>query len=114
MPDQTNILPRNEYQTFLQQLPLDWGQKEIRQIGNGGAKVIERLAHDLRAAFPDMKGFSPRNLKYMRAFAQGWPEPETAMARYPVNCRNIPRPSCAPSWTWYAPAGRPPLLNCCV
>lgn len=41
-----------------------------------GAKVIERLALDLRAAFPDMKGFSPRNLKYMRAFAQAWPESE--------------------------------------
>ena len=39
-----------------------------------GAKVIERLAHDLRAAFPAMKGFSPRNLKYMRAFAQAWPD----------------------------------------
>ena len=38
-----------------------------------GAKVIDRLAADLRAAFPDMKGFSPRNLKYMRAFAAAWP-----------------------------------------
>jgi predicted nuclease of restriction endonuclease-like (RecB) superfamily len=33
-----------------------------------GAKVIERLAKDLKAAFPEMKGFSARNLKYMRAF----------------------------------------------
>ena len=41
-----------------------------------GAKVIERLAHDLRAAFPDMKGLSPRNLKYMRAFAEAWPDAE--------------------------------------
>ena len=41
-----------------------------------GAKVIDRLAEDLRAAFPDMKGFSPRNLKYMRAFAQSWPDAE--------------------------------------
>jgi predicted nuclease of restriction endonuclease-like (RecB) superfamily len=48
-----------------------------RQAREGwGAKVIARLAHDLRTAFPDMKGFSPRNLKYMRAFAQAWPEPE--------------------------------------
>jgi predicted nuclease of restriction endonuclease-like (RecB) superfamily len=48
-----------------------------RQAEQGwGAKVIERLAHDLRAAFPDMKGFSPRNLKYMRAFAEAWPEAE--------------------------------------
>ncbi len=48
-----------------------------RQTQQGwGAKVIERLAQDLRAAFPDMKGFSPRNLKYMRAFAQAWPDAE--------------------------------------
>jgi len=38
--------------------------------------VIERLAHDLRTAFPDMKGFSPSNLKYMRSFAKAWPEAE--------------------------------------
>ena len=41
-----------------------------------GTKVIERLAQDLRAAFPEMKGFSPRNLKYMRAFAEAWPDAE--------------------------------------
>lgn len=46
-----------------------------RQAEQGwGAKVIERLAHDLRTTFPDMKGFSPRNLKYMRAFAEAWPD----------------------------------------
>lgn len=44
-----------------------------RQNAQGwGAKVIERLAHDLTTAFPDMKGFSSRNLKYMRAFAEAW------------------------------------------
>lgn len=48
-----------------------------RQAEQGwGAKVIERLAQDLRAAFPEMKGFSPRNLKYMRAFAEAWPDAE--------------------------------------
>jgi predicted nuclease of restriction endonuclease-like (RecB) superfamily len=41
-----------------------------------GAKVIEQLAHDLKAAFPDMRGFSPRSLKYMRALAQAWPDGE--------------------------------------
>ncbi len=52
-----------------------------RQASQGwGAKVIERLAHDLRAAFPQMKGFSPRNLKYMRAFAQAWPDAEFVQA----------------------------------
>ncbi len=39
-----------------------------------GTKVIERLAQDLRAAFPAMKGFSRANLMYMRAFAQAWPD----------------------------------------
>ena len=47
-----------------------------QSVQGWGAKVIERLAQDLRVAFPDMKGFSPRNLKYMRAFAQAWPEAE--------------------------------------
>ncbi len=39
-----------------------------------GAKVIDHLAKDLHHAFPQMKGFSPRNLKYMRAFAQAYPD----------------------------------------
>ncbi|UZM12444.1 PDDEXK nuclease domain-containing protein [Pseudomonas kielensis] len=48
-----------------------------RQSREGwGAKVIERLAHDLRTAFPDMKGFSRANLMYMRAFAEAWPDAE--------------------------------------
>ena len=38
-----------------------------------GAKVVERLASDLRDAFPDMRGFSVSNLKYMRFFAQECP-----------------------------------------
>ena len=54
------------------------------QIGNSilqhqqelgwGAKVADRMSRDLRKEFPDMKGFSPRNLKYMRQFAQEWPD----------------------------------------
>lgn len=48
-----------------------------RQAQQGwGAKVIERLAHDLRTAFPEMKGFSRANLMYMRAFATAWPDAE--------------------------------------
>jgi predicted nuclease of restriction endonuclease-like (RecB) superfamily len=39
-----------------------------------GAKVIDRLAVDLRHAFPKMQGFSSRNLKYMRAFSEAYPE----------------------------------------
>ncbi|NEP17958.1 MAG: DUF1016 domain-containing protein [Leptolyngbya sp. SIO4C1] len=41
-----------------------------QQAAGWGAKVIERLSKDLRREFPDMKGFSTRNLKYMRTFAE--------------------------------------------
>lgn len=39
-----------------------------------GAKVIDRMAKDLKDAFPEMSGFSPRNIKYMRKFAESWPD----------------------------------------
>jgi len=39
-----------------------------------GARIIDRLAADLRQEFPQVRGFSPRNLKYMRAFAEAWPD----------------------------------------
>ncbi|WP_205737591.1 DUF1016 N-terminal domain-containing protein [Granulosicoccus antarcticus] len=42
--------------------------------------MIERLAQDLRAVFRDMKGFSPRNHKYMRAFAEAWHDNEFVQA----------------------------------
>lgn len=47
----------------------------LRQEQQGwGAKIIDQLAADLRREFPTMKGFSARNLKYMRAFANAWPD----------------------------------------
>ena len=46
-----------------------------RQEAEGwGAKVIDRLAHDLQTEFPGVEGYSPRSLKYMRAFAEAWPD----------------------------------------
>jgi len=39
-----------------------------------GAQVIARLSADLRQAFPVMKGFSPRNLQYMRTLAGAYPD----------------------------------------
>ncbi|MCL4154325.1 UNVERIFIED_CONTAM: hypothetical protein GTU68_052501 [Idotea baltica] len=53
--------------------------KEIlnRQEKQGwGSKIIEKLSKDLRMAFPESKGYSTRNLKYMRAFAEAWPDKE--------------------------------------
>ncbi|MBL7959605.1 hypothetical protein JNL27_05130, partial [bacterium] len=39
-----------------------------------GTKIIDRLSHDLKMEFPDFKGVSVRNLKYMRAFADAYPD----------------------------------------
>jgi len=41
-----------------------------------GTKVIDRMSFDLKEEFPEMAGFSPRNLKYMRKFAEAWPDIE--------------------------------------
>lgn len=79
-----------------------------RQAEQGwGAKVIARLAQDLRNAFPEMKGFSPRNLKYMRAFAQAWPDEaivQQAVAQLPWghNLVLLESLSTATERRWYA------------
>lgn len=46
---------------------------ERQQSAQWGDKVLDRLSSDLREAFPDMKGFSSRNLKYMKYFAEHCP-----------------------------------------
>lgn len=51
-----------------------------------GARIIKRLSVDLQLAFPDMKGLSPRNLLYMRQFAEAWPDraiAQEALAQIP-------------------------------
>lgn len=60
----------------------DIGQEILtRQAEAGwGAKVIERLAKDLKREFPDIKGFSRSNLMYMRAFAEAYPDPAIVQA----------------------------------
>jgi predicted nuclease of restriction endonuclease-like (RecB) superfamily len=45
-----------------------------------GAKVIDQLSRDLRKEFPQTQGFSPRNLKYMRAFADAWKKEQIVQA----------------------------------
>lgn len=47
---------------------------ERQQQEGWSAKVIPRLAADLKQAFPDLKGFSERNLGYMLRFALEYPE----------------------------------------
>jgi predicted nuclease of restriction endonuclease-like (RecB) superfamily len=47
-----------------------------QRVEGWGAKIVDRLAADLRHAFPEMTGLSARNLKYMRAFAEAYPNGE--------------------------------------
>lgn len=42
-----------------------------------GARMIDRLSTDLRDAYPDMHGLSPRNLLFMRSFAAAYPDSTT-------------------------------------
>jgi predicted nuclease of restriction endonuclease-like (RecB) superfamily len=74
-----------------------------------GTKVIDRLAADLRSAFPDMTGLSPRNLKYMRAFGQAWPD--RAIVQGPLaqitwyhNIALLEKLKTEPKRLWYAAA----------
>lgn len=57
--------------------------RTLRDSANWGGKVVERLADDLRAEFPEMKGLSRSNLYYMRQFAQAW-ESEAEFVQQPV------------------------------
>jgi predicted nuclease of restriction endonuclease-like (RecB) superfamily len=89
---------------------LYWGVgKEIltRQREDGwGAKVIERLSNDLRREFPEMKGLSPRNLGYMKAFAEAWPDEsilQQLAAKLPWfhNCVLLDKVKAPSERTWY-------------
>jgi len=39
-----------------------------------GTGILSRIEADLRVEFPEMRGFSQTNLKYMRMFAEAWPD----------------------------------------
>lgn len=95
-----SILNSKQYQDLLHDLKSRVRQAQLKaslsvnkelillywQIGNSillqqeeqgwGTKIIDKLAQDLKLEFPDMKGFSVRNLKYMRAFAEAYTDLE--------------------------------------
>ncbi len=84
------------------------GTDQIRYIR---PKTIDRLSHDLREAFPELRGFSPRNLKYMRTFASLWPDREfvqQAAAQIPWfhNCVLLDKVSDHRTRLWYAKKAR--------
>lgn len=74
-----------------------------------GAKIIDRLARDLRLEFPQMTGFSSRNLKYMRAFAQAYPDESivhqlAAQLPWTHNCVLLDKMKNPAERSWYAQA----------
>ena len=98
-----------------------------------GAEVIARLSFDLKRGFPKMHGFSPRNLKYMRAFAETWPEGEivqqlVAQISWGHNVRILDQVKTSQDREWYVKAtiehgwsrdvlvhqpSRPSAITCC-
>ena len=48
--------------------------KKKQEQEGWGAKTIEKLAKDLKSAFPEMKGFSRTNISYMVQFANAYPD----------------------------------------
>lgn len=60
---------------------------ERQRVGGWGARVVDRLAADLRREFPEQRGWSRRNLLYMRRAAEVWPTEadfvQQAVARLP-------------------------------
>jgi predicted nuclease of restriction endonuclease-like (RecB) superfamily len=90
---------------------LYWGiGREIlaRQHAKGwGAKIIDRLAADLRCAFPEMTGISARNLRHMRTLARVWPDLQVVqqvVAQLPWghNTRLLDTVETAAEREWYA------------
>ena len=83
-----------------------------RQDNEGwGTKVIDRISADLRIAFPDMRGLSSRNLKYMRSFASAWPDREIVQqvaAQIPWfhNCILLEKIKVSQIRVWYARKAR--------
>lgn len=78
-----------------------------RQSNEGwGAKIIDQISKDLGSEFPDIKGFSVRNLKYIRAFAEAWPDTQfvqQAAAQIPWfhNCTLLDKVKDPKEREWY-------------
>ena len=83
---------------------------EQKEKAGWGKKVIEKLANDLRAKFPNMKGLSQRNLEYMQTFAAAWsffPFPQPPAAEMPTIGQQEDNPIMQSSIAKLQPKGHP-------
>ena len=81
-----------------------------------GAKVVEHLAKDLRLEFPNLQGYSKRNLMYMRQFAEAYPQFEFVQAplaqiSWYHNITLLQKCSTEQERIWYARAALEPVKN---
>lgn len=72
-----------------------------------GSKVVDKLSADLRREFPGVQGFSPRNLRYIRSFAEAWPDEtilQQVVAKLPWghNVRLLDHLNVSNERLWYA------------
>jgi len=72
-----------------------------------GAKFVENLAHDIKLAFPNTRGYSSRNLKYMRKFAEFVPDEEkvqtvSALLTWSHNRYLFDKTGSLDKYLWYA------------
>ncbi|HJD56215.1 MAG TPA: PDDEXK nuclease domain-containing protein [Rickettsia endosymbiont of Pyrocoelia pectoralis] len=127
----SNILDQKSYSDLIEKLKQDISQARIRahlavnkelvklywNIGNNilerqksekwGAKIIENISKDLGKEFPEMKGFSVRNLVYMQTFAKTYKDLEftqQAVAQIPWGhiCVIMDKVLDASKQNWYA------------
>ena len=130
MPKQPFLIPPDQYATFLTDLKVRIRTAQVKaalavnqelimlywQIGTRilatqeeagwGNKVIPKLAKDLKQEFPEMKGFSARNLGYMKRFAEAWPDEsilQQLAAKIPWfhNCVLLEKVKDAEARQWY-------------
>lgn len=62
-----------------------------------GSGFLAQLSKDLQAAFPDMKGFSPRNLHYIRSFYQFYGGDPQILQQVVAKLSDRPRPDTEPA-----------------
>jgi predicted nuclease of restriction endonuclease-like (RecB) superfamily len=80
--------------------------RRMREHG-WGTKVVDQISIDLQREFPDMKGLSLRNLRYMRSVAEAWPDEsilQQVAAKLPWfhNCVLLDKVKTSDERLWYA------------
>lgn len=73
---------------------------EQERIEGWGAKTVDRLSADLTNEFDDMRGLSPRNLRYMRDFYLAYPNllflQQDVAKKSDPEPKNLMRPNASP------------------